>query len=138
MDRGGVFQWLPGLSLYFRSIETVFCAISLQRHPAFFFVVFSTSNDQIREAIRPATCARLKMINIQHFVAGRALAPVNTLMVDDGNAGCFRSRINLELKVRRLNVGNLTLQNDGEWMATKNGGFASFQKQIGAAQCRRR
>jgi hypothetical protein len=50
------------------------------------------------------------------------------LLVDNCDAGHFRAGIDFELKVRRLNVTDLSIQNDGERRAEQHGGFASRKK----------
>jgi hypothetical protein len=50
------------------------------------------------------------------------------LLVDDSDASHFRSGIDFESEIRRLNVRDVSLQDDGERRATKHGGFASRKK----------
>ncbi len=46
-------------------------------------------------------------------------------LIDDGDPGRLRAGIYFESKVRRPDVGSLSLQDDGERRGTKHGGFAS-------------
>jgi hypothetical protein len=50
------------------------------------------------------------------------------LLIDNGDAGHFRAGIDFELKIRRLNIRDLSPQDDGEWRATNHSGFASRKK----------
>jgi hypothetical protein len=51
-----------------------------------------------------------------------------SLLIDDRKTCLFRSGINFELKIRRLNVRDLSLQDDCERRATKYGSFAPRKK----------
>jgi hypothetical protein len=50
------------------------------------------------------------------------------VLIDNRDAGRFRSGIDLESKIRRLNLRDHSLQNNYEWRETKYGGFASREK----------
>ena len=50
-----------------------------------------------------------------------------SLLVDDYDTGRFRARIDFELQIGRRRVGDLSLENDREWVPPEDSGPALFK-----------
>src|SRR5262245_23325339 len=60
------------------------------------------------------------------------------LLMNNRDASRVWTGIDFQSEIGRLNANHLSLQNEREWVATKDGCFARFQKQSSAARRRRR